>query len=66
MTKMTLRFVLLFEKCLKSIELQFMNDKCMQCMQVLLVQAAQAFARDQMEHFKIGFKQPPQTEAGKV
>lgn len=29
------------------------------------VQASQAFARDQMEHFKIGFKQPPQTEAGK-
>ena len=23
----------------------------------------QAFARDQMEHFRIGFKQPPQTEA---
>ena len=23
----------------------------------------QAFARDQMDHFRIGFKQPPQTEA---
>eukprot|EP00434_Breviolum_minutum_P018882 symbB.v1.2.016652.t3/scaffold1274.1/size127343/7 len=29
---------------------------------VLVGACGEAFARDQMEHFKIGFKQPPQTE----